>query len=355
MKKICWLAALLFMVACVSPLYADEVDDALPVQTSEQLKTSTRAMIQAGIDKDDAIDMTGTMIKNRFRVETIVKAQKTIINAHQENLPVTPVMNKAYEGMSKKVNENNILNAMETTRNRYAHAYKYARQLSDDEAQIEKTGNLLAQGMAAGLSQEDAAGIMDQLQSQRRIRKLEHQELNELCDKTLELTRDMMRLGASSEDGALMVKDALQNQFNAQGMEKLQQKFMVQSRFQSPTDLAKQYQNQIQKGMDAESIGGSGDGNGSGGSENHSGAGGSAANGGSNSNAGESSGGNSGSSGAGGSDSSGSSSGASGSGSSGGSSGSSGNSGGSGGNSGSSGSGGGSGSSSGGSGSGGKK
>jgi hypothetical protein len=237
----------------IIPLYADDVDDSLPVKTSEQLKSSTREMIQAGMDKDDAITITRSMIQNRFSEPNILKAQKIIKNAQQANLPVEPVMNKAYEGMSKKIQEKKILNAMEKTLSRHAYAYEHARKLSDDKAQIEKTGKLLAQGMAAGLAKEDADHIMSQLRE--RIRLRDQQENNELCEKTLLLTRNMMRLGTSSTDGALMVGNALQNGFSAQEMEKMMNTFMHQSRFQAPDALANQYANQIQNGMNADAVG----------------------------------------------------------------------------------------------------
>ncbi len=249
------MTTLLFFIF-IMPLYADEVDDSLPAKTSEQLRTSTREMIQAGMDKNEVITMTRAMIQNRFSEKNIVQAQKTIKNAYQANLPVEPVMNKAYEGMSKKIQEQQVLSAMEKTRSRYAYAYEHARKLSDDNAQIEKTGNLLAQGLSAGLAKGDADVLMTQLRERTRL--LDRQQSNELCENTLLLTRNMMRLGTSSADGALMVGNALQNKFSAKEMEKMMNTFMHQSRFQSPDALAYQYAHQIKNGMNAEAIGGSG-------------------------------------------------------------------------------------------------
>jgi hypothetical protein len=244
-----FMLSLIFII----PLYADEVDDSLPTRASEQLKASTREMIRHGMNKNDAINITRSMIQNRFSEMNILKAQKLIKNTQQANLPVAPVMDKAYEGMSKKVHEKKILSAMEKTRSRYAYAYEHVRKLSDDEAQIEKTGTLLAQGLTAGLAKEDADGLMTKLRERTRL--LDQKQNDDLCEKTLLLTRDMMRLGTSSTNGALMVGNALQNRFSAQEMGKMMNTFMHQSRFQSPDALANQYASQIQNGVDAEALG----------------------------------------------------------------------------------------------------
>ena len=256
MKKISWMTVILFSFVFVMPLCADEVDDSLPVKTSEQLKASTREMIQAGVDKDDVFTMTRSMIQNRFSEKNIIKAQKIIKNAHQKNLPVEPVMDKVHEGISKNIDQETILKALEKTRSRYAYAYEYVRKLSSDESQIEKSGTLLAQGMAAGLEKEDAERIMARLHD--RTRMLDQQAGDDLCEKTLLLTRDMMRLGASSEGCAQMVGNALQNQYTAQEIGKIRNTFMHQARFQDPDDLAHQYAHRIQIGRDAENIGGPG-------------------------------------------------------------------------------------------------
>jgi hypothetical protein len=256
MKRHFGIIPFLLLFVFILPLHADEVDDSLPVQTSEQLRASTREMIQAGIDKDEAITLTRAMIRNRFSEENIVQAQKIIQQAHQANLPVEPVMNKAHEGMSKNIAEKQILGAMEKTRSRYAYAYEHVRQLSDEKAQIEKTGSLLAKSLSAGLTEEDAGGLMTQLRE--RTRQLNRQQSNALCEKTLLLTRNMMRLGTSSTDGARMVGNALQKQFSAAEMEKIMNTFMHQSRFQPPDALANQYARQIQNGLNADAIGGSG-------------------------------------------------------------------------------------------------
>jgi hypothetical protein len=95
-------------------------------------------------------------------------------------------------------------------------------------------------------------------QLHERTRLLDRQEGGELCEKTLLLTRDMMRLGTSSEDCACMVSSALQSSYTAQEIDKLRNTFMHQTRFQTPNDLANQYAHQIQNGVDAENIGGSG-------------------------------------------------------------------------------------------------
>ena len=317
MKRISWIMICMVMFGLAGTLYADDIDDSLPANTSQQIKASTRSMIQAGINKDEVVGMTQAMIHNRITDQNIMRAHRSIMNAHQADLPVEPLISKAYEGISKKVNGTNIVSAMEKIRARYAYAYAKAQQITTQKTQIAKTGGLLAQSMAAGLTKKDADAIMDRVQS--RSRGLDQNQASDLCDKTLQLTRDMMRLGASSGTSAQMVGQALQNGYTAMEMSQLQSKFMHQSRFKSPEEIANQYQSQIQQGTKPDNMGGPGAGSGSGpGSDSSagpgaSGSGGSAGSGGASD--GSSSGGSSGSGGTGGAGGGGSGSGAGGAGS----------------------------------------
>ena len=171
MKKTIFLLAIMMVFILGSPLCADEIDNSLQVQVSERLKASTREMIQAGVDTEETFGMTRAMIQHRFKEKNIIQAQKIVMKAHQTDTPTAPVISKAYEGLSKKIDEEKVLKAMEKTRSRYAYAYEHARKLSDSEAQIETTGNLLAQSMSAGLTEEDAEVVMSQLKTQKQKRK----------------------------------------------------------------------------------------------------------------------------------------------------------------------------------------
>jgi len=254
MKKICLMVcAVLF---CASLAFGDEVEESLSTLATEQLKASTRGMILSGIDTDNAIRMTKLMLKNQFSLEQALRAQKAIMNAQKEGLPVEPIMNKAYEGMVKQLQAKNIVQAMERVRSRYAFAHEQARFLTKERSQVRAIGNTIAKTVTAGMDQKDVRGIMDRLQE--RTQQMTQSQTMELAKETFKAARDMARLGLSSKTTTNLVCLALQNGYTARKMENMRNSFMTQSRSSHPTHLANSYSNAIKGGKSADSLGHSG-------------------------------------------------------------------------------------------------
>ena len=348
MKKIFITIFSLLFYASIA--LADAVDDRLPPETPDQLKVSTRQMIQAGLKDDVAIKMTRSMLENEFAIDNALKAQQIIMKAHNKGLPLEPLENKAFEGITKNVKADRIVRAMQAVLSRYAFAYERAAVLSKQKEQLTRLGNTLAAGLAAGLNNQDAAQICSTVQN--RARKMSSIEHNSLTFETLKTARDMARLRVASKDVADVLIQALQKGYSAKEMKTMRAAFMSQSRTTSPQNLAKSYAKAIQQGKSThglESPAGQGHSGGSDGSGGPGGAGGGEGGAGGSGGSGGA-GGSGGEGGAGGSGGSGGSGGAGGGGDSGGSGGTGGGSGGSGGGSGGPGGSGGSGGGSGGSG-----
>ena len=250
MKKIyLMVCAVLF---CASLAFGDEVEESLSTLATEQLKTSTRGMILSGIDTNNAIRMTKLMLKNEFSLEQALRAQKVIMNAQKEGLPVEPIMNKAYEGMVKQVQAKNIVQAMERVRTRYAFAYEQARVLTKERSQVRAIGNTIAKTCTAGMDQQDIQGIMDRLRE--RTRQMTQSQTMELAKESFKTARDMARLGLSSKTTTNLVCLALQKGYTAREMENMRNSFMTQSRSSHPTHLANSYSNAIKGGKSADSL-----------------------------------------------------------------------------------------------------
>ena len=320
MKNVfCILFAVFFGVGIAM---ADDVDDQLPTSAPEPLRAQTRAMIQSGIPSDDAIKMTRAMLQDQFELQQMMQAQHIVMNAHQQGLPVKPITDKAYEGIAKQVRAAAIVQAMQNVRSRYAFAYSRAALVNPNTKEQQQLGNRLAACLAAGLNKEDAERIMTRLQE--RTQKMDQTRAHALSVETLNMTRNMARLGASSTETANVVCLALQQGYAAGEMKQMHHSFMSQARHGAAGELAKSYSKALQhgqsnprsggsgrgpgvsggQGVSGESggsgasgggsgSGGSGNGNGSGGSSDGSGSGGS--------NSGSGSGGSSGGSGSGGS------------------------------------------------------
>jgi len=254
MKKICLIVcAVLF---CASLAFGDEVEDSLSTLATEQLKASTRGMILSGIDTDNAIRMTKLMLKNQFSLEQALRAQKTIMNAQKEGLPVDPIMNKAYEGMVKQLQAKNIVQAMERVRSRYAFAHEQARVLTKERSQVRAIGNTIAKTSTAGMDQKGIQDIMDRLQE--RTQQMTQSQTMELAKESFKAARDMARLGLSSKTTNNLICLALQKGYTARNMETMRNSFMTQSRSSHPTHLANSYSNAITGGKSADNLGYSG-------------------------------------------------------------------------------------------------
>ena len=304
MKKICLIA--LALLLCAGVACADEVGERLGAMASEQIQNATRQMIQAGIHPDDAIQMTQFMLTNRFRQEQVQRAQEMLMQAIRAGLPAEPIMNKAYEGMAKKVRNEAIVQAMETVRSRYAFAYQQAASLTKERGQVRPLGDLIADTLSAGMEQGDVEILRSKLQE--RTDQKDRDQVHKLATETFRTARDMARLGTSSTSVTEVMSQALRHQYTAQEMETLRNSFTRNARQGSADTLAKSYAGRIGEGKrsqgsgspDTEGTGGSGSRGGNGGSGGSGGgSGGSGGSGGGSGGSGGSGGGNGGSGGSG--------------------------------------------------------
>jgi len=250
MKKICLAGfAVLF---CASVAFGDEVDKALSNIATEQLRASTRQMIGLGVKSDDAIGMTRVMLENRFRQENALRAHEIIIRAKEEGLPAGPIMNKAHEGIAKRVKEENIIQAMETVRSRYAFAYEKVREVTQDQAQIRRIGNHIAEGVTAGMTGSDINRIMHQLKF--RSRQMMSAQRMELAAETFRVVREMARFGVSSELATEVVYEALRHQYSSDQMARMRKAFISHSKNTSPHIVAEGYSGAIQRGQNVKTL-----------------------------------------------------------------------------------------------------
>jgi hypothetical protein len=269
MKK--FMSILFIMILCSTFAYADEVDQGLPKQTSEQLKTNTREMIRLGVQNDDALKMTRLMVQNRFQVENTIQAQEIVMNAKKQGLPEGPIMNKAYEGIAKKVQAGSIVQAMEKTRERYEYSYQKAQALGVNKEEVAPTGNVIAEGMAAGLANQDVDAVCDRLQTRDRLRdkdgdedgtkdqtrdqKRDREQLHVLAQESFMTAREMVRRGVPSDMAADAVCQALQNNYQAREMQQLRYTFMQNAANGDPVQLANRYAKALRQGTQADDLG----------------------------------------------------------------------------------------------------
>ncbi len=217
-----------------------------PESWSTALKAGTEKMVIAKIAPLDAIAMTRAMSQAQFNDKQILAAQKTVIEAHEKGVPVEPVMNKAYEGIAKRVPPPLVVAAMERVAVRYDFAFTLARQIAFQETERRHLGQIMVMGIAAGLAHRDADSIVKRLQTS--VAQMKQPDRRTLVSQTLLTARDMARQGVSSGTTAEVVNQALQKGFNGQEMKALHHAFMSHSPRTSVEHLAKNISKAIQQG-----------------------------------------------------------------------------------------------------------
>ena len=304
MKRIMCIVGV--VVCCASLSYADEWEG-LSLQAKERILLQTREMSGTGIPEEQARTMLILMVRNRFEEQTVIQARRMLMDTAKAGLPTQPVMTKAMEGMAKQMQEQKIISAMETVRNRYALSRQLADSLAEDKVVSDTLSQAIADSLAAGLRTEDLEKVCAQLRVQTRQQTRNRAESEELAIQTMQAVRTMARMGASSGEVADTLAHALQNRYTHQEMHQLRHMLASPSQTGSPVETANRHAASLGKGgatdlardftsEDSRSPGGSGSGNGgSPGSGGSTGSGGASAGGGSsggNSSGGHNSGGN---------------------------------------------------------------
>jgi hypothetical protein len=235
-------------------LFADELDEGLPSNTPEGIEESIKKVSRLGVENKAIVKITATMLESSFSEQQVLKAHEILIKAKEEDLPEGPLMDKIYEGVSKRIQAEKILQAMEKVRSRYGTANDYAQRITRDREQVRKVTQDIAECMAAGMVQNDMARIAGMLQQRRNEMNLvERKELNK---ETLRTVRNMARTGARSEEITNVVDNSFQRAYGSGEMRQLGIAFMNQATMSSsPSELAKRYSNAIKRGVPPDNIG----------------------------------------------------------------------------------------------------
>jgi hypothetical protein len=250
MTKLC---ALFFMsLLSGSVLLSDPVDEGLSLQATEQLRVHTRALIQVGVASPDAVKMTRAMEDRQYPVAEILRAQEIVMKALREGLPAGPLLSKVQEGLTKGVPAQDLTRAMERTRSRYEHAYRNAAALAGNGSEASKTGEGIAEALAAGLAEPDADRILDQLRTRTRDR------IHPLAQACYLTSKVMAGYRVPSEAVANTVCSALQSGYGVQDLETLRLMFMKHAKLENPTQVAMQYLKRIQSGTPLSGLDGRG-------------------------------------------------------------------------------------------------
>ncbi|MFC1896496.1 hypothetical protein ACFL0Q_07560 [Thermodesulfobacteriota bacterium] len=217
----------------------------------EDVETVVQRLSNTGVPRAEAVALTQSMLQHRFRKEEMFQVGGVIESAVESGLPTSPVVNKAFEGMAKGVEAPRIVQAMELVRSRYEFGYGNARSVANSEEGTRDLGEIIAQGLAAGVTQQDMERVTSRLREISSLRDQAHQYA--LCTETMRTARDMARLGIASEAVTDVAILALDQGYEAKEMSQMRQRIMDQARLQSPQELAQRASHAIRRGVSPES------------------------------------------------------------------------------------------------------
>ena len=249
-KTILFLSLIFFLPAI---LHADILDEELPADTPLQVKEKARQAIQLGIQNQGIVQMTQTMLENRFSNQEMLNAYEIMMEAKRADIPEEPIMNKLYEGIAKKVQSKSIIKAMEKVQTRYKTASDLAQGMTGDRVQSRVLTRDIAESMTAGMNSNDIEKIGKMLNS--RTREQSGKENSGLAEQTFEAVKTMARIGVESEPAAEVIGDALMQGYNQNNMVKLKKAFIAQARTRTnPSELAKYFSYSIRAGVSVDDL-----------------------------------------------------------------------------------------------------
>jgi hypothetical protein len=269
MRKFFWICLVAVMTAA-TPALADEIDDALPAGTPQRVEENLRQLDGLGVDRSGLLEMTRTMVRNRYSEGQMIQAQEMIRETLRQGLPAEPVINKVMEGEAKQAAPENVIRAMEQVRNRYAYAKSKVEELELDPQLTRSMTGTIAECMAAGLEEGDVEKLGQRLR--QRTRTMDRVHAGELAEASFETARDIARMGASSDSASETVGAALDEGFEPGDMVQLRNRFRERVRYGQADEVADEFTKGIGQGQRAGNLG-SGSGAGAGGYMGGSGAG----------------------------------------------------------------------------------
>jgi hypothetical protein len=252
MKKILFI----LMIMCFIPsfAFADEVDDGLPSDTPAQVKESARQVISLGIQNQGVINMTKTMLENKYTEKQMLAAHEVLMKAQKQNLDTEPIMNRFNESVAKKEKAANSIKAMEKVRSNYQAASGLAGKMTQDKEQVKAMTQEVAECMNAGITTKNMEQISTMLQTRTKDMKME--DAQALNKATLSTVKQMANAGAGSGSVSKVVKNAFEKGYTVRDMEKLGNTFMEQVKNASSAKaLANSYANTIKNGATADNVG----------------------------------------------------------------------------------------------------
>ena len=179
--------------------------------------------------------VTRAMDKAGFTEKQVAQVESRLDFARQKGLPEDVMVDKLQEGIAKKIAPNRIVQAIERISSRYSHAHQLAGNLVKDDRKVAQLGNIVASGMAAGLTVGAAEKIMNEVKAKQPSGTKNYP----MAKEAMLMARDLTRRGITSETTVEVVERALQKGLNVDEMRAIRGAFNKQGTQSSIESFAK--------------------------------------------------------------------------------------------------------------------
>ena len=179
--------------------------------------------------------VTRAMDKAGFTEKQVAQVESRLDFARQKGLPEDVMVDKLQEGIAKKIAPNRIVQAIERISSRYSHAHQLAGNLVKDDRKVAQLGNIVASGMAAGLTVGAAEKIMNEVKAKQPSGTKNYP----MAKEAMLMARDLTRRGITSETTVEVVERALQKGLNVDEMRVIRGAFNKQGTQSSIESFAK--------------------------------------------------------------------------------------------------------------------
>lgn len=234
--------------------------------SANQVRSLEKTLVTTGMSETEASGLAQHMAEAGFSSPQMSQIGQQLQAAQGEGDTQRALISKVQEGLAKKVGPEGIVKAVVRVRERYTHAMQMAQNLTKQRPAA--LGATIAEAMSSGLAQHDADTIAHALQA--RAQQMNQASQQALASQTMITSRDMVRMGVSSNLTTEVVGEALTQGYDAAAMEQVRQTFDAHKNTSDMNQIARQLGLAVHRGVKAGELGknlgkgnGSGDGMGS--------------------------------------------------------------------------------------------
>lgn len=243
-----------------STAFAQEPGENISMSAA-QVRSFGKTLVTIGMNETDASGLAQHMAEAGFSGTQMSHIGQQLQAAQGEGETQRAMINKVQEGLAKRVGPEGIVNAVIRVRERYTLAMQMAQNLAKQRPAA--LGATIAEAMSSGLAHHDADSIAHALQT--RAQQMNQASQQALASQTMITSRDMVRMGVSSDLTSEVVREALAQGYDAAAMEQVRQAFDAHKNTSDMNQIARQLGLAVHRGVKAGELGKSlGKGNGAG-------------------------------------------------------------------------------------------